>query len=120
MDGNHFEPRQMSLTDWLAAQFYTSDDDIATHQQVADAQQAIADRQLSEGKVNLSDYIGLSNDIQAAGQYEADYKKSNSGFFGFLKNLPPWAWGVIVIVSLGLFFNAGGAILVRRFFKKFA
>ena len=89
------------MIDWLAGTFYTSDADVQTHQDVAAAQQEIVDRQYQEGKRNISDYIELSGEVKDAGNMLGDYKKSNSGIWGFMKAMPWWIWAIAIIVPFG-------------------
>lgn len=90
-----------SFTDWLAGTFFTSDDDIQTHKDVAAAQQAILDRQLDEGKVNALDYSATTAAIKDAGNYLGYFKADNSGALSLLSTVPWWVWAAA----------AGGAFL---------
>jgi hypothetical protein len=101
-----------TLTDWLAATFYVSDADVQTHADVAAAQQAEIDRQYSEGKRNVSDYLSLSDEIQTAGSERVDYKRANSGVWGFMKALPWWFWIIVILVPFG--YLGGFAWLAKR------
>ena len=86
-----------SFTDWLAATFYTSDEEVQLHQDVAAAQQANLDRSLEAGRVDYGTYYQTSRDIDDAGNYTADFDRKNSGTFALLKTLPWWLWAVVII-----------------------
>ena len=79
-----------SLTDWLAATFFISDEEVKLHQDVAAAQQANLDRSLSEGRVDYGTYYETSRDIDEAGSAVAKFDKKNSGALALLSTLPWW------------------------------
>lgn len=104
-----------TFTDWLAATFYTSPEDVQTHQDVAAAQQQLLDQQLNSGKIGAYDYLKTSQDVQDAGNYTADFKASNSGFFSLLTTIPFWVW----LIGVGaLFVWLGGLSLLKGVLKK--
>jgi len=102
------------LDDYLSTWFITQDS-IDTQKQVADAQQAIVDRQYAEGKRNVFDYYSLSSEIQAAGTANQKYVDENGGVFGFLKIIPWWVWPLAV---LAVFYYIGGFSWLRNIIKK--
>lgn len=104
-----------TFTDWLAATFYTPQSDIQTHQDVAAAQQQLLNAQHDAGKIGAYDYLKTSQDIQNAGNYQADYVAANSGAFNLLTTIPWWIWA---IVGGGLFVWMGGLSLLRGVLKK--
>lgn len=103
-----------TLVDYLSTRFVTQDS-IDTQKQVADAQQAILDRQYAEGKRNVFDYYNLSSEVQAAGTANQKYVDENGGAFGFLKIIPWWLW---LLVIGGIFFYIGGFSWLRNILKK--
>lgn len=100
-----------SLVDYLST-WFISDEDIATHQKVADAQQQIADRQYADGTLGTLDYWLLSDEIGNAGNYLGDYKAENDNP---LRVVPWWLWvGGIVAV----FWYLGGFTYFRGILAK--
>ena len=100
-----------SLTDYLST-WYISDQDIAVHQQVAEAQQAIAERQYLEGTLSLPEYLAINGEIASAGSYLQDYKAANDNP---LKIIPWWVW---VLAIGGAFFYLGGFTWLRGILAK--
>lgn len=99
-----------SFTDWAAATFFTPEDEVQMHKDVAAAQQAILDRQYAEGKRGMFEYWGLSSDIKDAGSYQADFVAENSGLGGFLKSIP---WWVYLAGAVALFVWLGGLVWLK-------
>lgn len=108
--------------DWLAATFYTSQDQRDTARQVADAEQAVLDRQISEGKRTVTDYQNLSSQVQDAGGPAVDRALGKPGWRG-LPSLVLHYWFIWLPAGLlvWLIFFGGWAVVLgwlRKAFKK--
>lgn len=112
----------MSLYDtfvnWASTKFISQDEQ-QMHNDVAAAQQARLNDQLNEGKRDMFNYLGLSNQVQAAGNMEADYIAENGSFGNVitaaLGKVPLWLWLVVGIV---VFWWLGGFIWLRGILAK--
>ncbi len=93
-----------TLTDWLAATFYTSDEEVQLHKDVAAAQQANLDKSLAAGRVDYPTYYGTTRDISEAGRYTENFAQKNSGTLAFLSTFPWWFWPLVIG---GLWFYLG-------------
>jgi hypothetical protein len=100
-----------SLTDYLST-WFISDEQIQTHKDVADAQQAILDRQYDEGKRGVIDYLSLSNEVQNAGTELEEYRDENDNILGVI---PWWIWLALAGVA---FWYLGGFIWIRNILAK--
>lgn len=97
----------MSLTDYFSG-FFISDDQVATEQQVADAQAARLREQYSQGKISLWRYLDLTGDALEAGNGQENYRDDNSGF---LRVIPWWVW----LVAVGLIaWQIGGFVWLKN------
>src|SRR4051794_21852092 len=96
------------FTKWLST-FFESDEDIATHHQVAAAQKAELDRQRDEGKRGLAEYFGLSGLIEEGGEFEAKDKDANDDFW----KVVPW-WGWLLAVGVVFWFLGGFAWALKK------
>ena len=95
------------FSDYLVATF--SPEDTAYHKDVAAAQQAQINRQLSEGKIDVLTYGTETGQIDYAANIASDYEKQNSGVFAFLKLIPWWVWLALALwlaSQFGLFGKA--------------
>jgi hypothetical protein len=105
-----------SFTDWLAATFFVSDEDVQLHKDVAAAQQANLDRSLAAGRVGYADYYQTTRDIADAGNYTAEFDKKNSGTFALLKTFPLWVW-LAVLVGAWVWLGMPGLSQLKGKFK---
>jgi hypothetical protein len=103
-----------TFTDWLAATFYTPDDLVQTHKDVAASQQAILDRQYAQGKTGMFDYLAMTQEIGDAGTMLQDYKDTNGGTGGFLKTIPWFVWAGLALVG---FWWLGGFYWIKGILK---
>ena len=99
------------LVDYLST-WFVSDDSIQTQREVADAQQAILDRQYSEGKRGMFEYWGLSGEISDAGTANADYVDENDNPL----RIVPW-WGWLALAGV-VFWYLGGFTYLRGILAK--
>ncbi len=81
-----------NLTDWLARNFFISEEDEQTSAQVAAAQRAILERQRVEGKVGSLEYLNLRDQIDDTGANLYDRELGERGFKGFVLAVPLWVW----------------------------
>jgi len=89
------------LQAWFSRQF-VSEDAEQTAQQVADAQQAILDRQFVEGKRDLVDYQELSGEVQSADGRIYNQQLGQKGLTGFVL-ATKWVW-ILGLGGLALWF----------------
>jgi len=104
------------FTDFLAATFFTPADDVQTHIDVAAAQKKLVAAQLAAGKINAIEWLALSGDVKAAGDYQKNYVDQNSGVGGFFKI--PAVLTVVAVVALFAFVWLGGLSWTRGLFAK--
>lgn len=87
----------MGLIDYFST-WFISDDELAMRREVAEAQQVALDRRFeNSGREDFVRYLGLSNDIQAGGDMQADYRKKHDNP---LRVVPWWLWLVGAVVVL--------------------
>lgn len=90
-----------TLVDYLST-WFISDEEIATHKTVADAQQVIIDRQMREGKRGFFEYLSLTKEVQAAGSDLGKYRDKNDNP---LSVVPWWMW---LAAAVAAFWYLGG------------
>jgi hypothetical protein len=100
--------------DWLAATLFITDDDVATHQQVADAQAENLERLRREGKVGLLEYWDQRSDIADAGNQLAEFRDQNTGVVSLAATVPAWVW---LLAALLVFGWMGGFLWLAKFTK---
>ena len=85
-----------SFVDWLARTFFISAKDEADAKAVADHQQELLDRQLTEGKLGALKYERMSAEVQDTGATFYDEQLGKSGLAGLPGIVPWWVWPLVI------------------------
>lgn len=105
-----------SLTDWFARTFFISSEQEETSNQVKAAQQAIVDRQFSDGTINTFEHAAISRDIGNTGTTFFNQELGRSGTAG-LPGLAFHYWWIWAAIGVGLFIYLGGFAWLKRHIK---
>lgn len=85
-----------SFTDWLARNFFVSEEQEQTSAEVAAAQQAILDRQRDEGRLDPLRYLSMTEEVRNTGTVFFDQELGHRGLRGLLGTVPWWVWPLLV------------------------
>ena len=88
-----------SLTDWMARNFFISEEDEQTSAEVAAAQRRILERQRAEGKVDTLEYLDLSEQIDDTGANFYDRELGQRGVTGLVVAIPLWVWFAVAAAA---------------------
>jgi hypothetical protein len=102
------------FTDWLARNFFITQDQEDTSAQVAASQQARLDRIREEGKISALEYVSLSEKVQDTGTQLFDEQLGHRGAPALFATVPWWVWAVAVLAA-GIYFWP----IIRPFASRF-
>jgi len=105
-----------SFTDWLARNLFISEEQERVSAEVAANQQAILDRQLREGKVDLVEYIDTSEDIADTGTTFFDKELGKRGVPALLATVPWWVW-VLGAIAIAIYLGPVLRPVLKRLVK---
>jgi len=105
------------FTDWLARNFFISEDDEATSAAIAANHQQILERQRLEGKVDALEYLELTAAIDDTGANLYDRELGQRGVPALFKTIPWWVWA-LAVVAAAVYFWPLIRPLVSRFTKR--